>query len=242
MQWTMETFLLANVIVIVSSILQMATGVSVGMIIVPFLAMISYALVPVPIVFASLALTMMMAYQGRRHIDTQNMPQVGLGMLTGIVAALVLLKTVTFEYLGIIFGVFILFSVGISMKVKAFQLRRHINYSGGFAAGLMGAMAAVGGQVLALLFQHHPLASMKATLAFLYTVFSLVMLLVFYIADELNYNQIISGLYMMPGFFIGFALAPLFSQYFNPKYSKAVVLSMATLGALVLIGKSLAVL
>lgn len=238
MEWTLETFLYANIVLIVSSILQMATGVSVGMIIVPFLAMISYTLVPVPVVLASLTLTMMMAYQGREHIDKVNMPQVSIGMLLGILVALYIFKTIEFEYLGVLFGVIILLSVFISLKIKTFTLTHKINYSGGFVAGVMGALAAVGGQVLALLFQNHPLPSIKATLAFLYTIFSLVMLVVFYAADELNAGQLISGLYMMPGFIIGFFVAPLFAQYFNPKYAKPVVLGMATFGAFMLIAKS----
>jgi len=238
MEWTIETFLLANFILIVSSILQMATGVSVGMIIVPFLAMISYTLIPVPIVFASLTLTVMMAYQGREHIDTKNMPQVSFGMIIGIFAALYVLKNIQFEYLGLVFGTFILLSVFISIKVKEFTLSKKMNYSGGFIAGLMGTMAAVGGQILALLFQNHPLASIKSTLAFLYTIFSVVMLVVFYLFGEFSYSQVISGFYMMPGFIIGFFAAPMFAKYFNPKYSKAVVLAMATFGAFILIGKS----
>jgi uncharacterized membrane protein YfcA len=239
MEWTIETFLMANVVLIVSSILQMATGVSVGMIIVPFLAMISYTLVPVPVVFASLTLTMMMAYQGRVHIDKENMPQVSIGMLLGIFAALIIFKTIKFEYLGVIFGSIILLSVFISIKKKDFKLTHKMNYGGGFVAGVMGALAAVGGQVLALLFQNHPLPSIKATLAFLYTIFSFVMLIVFYIGDELTVDQLVSGLYMMPGFIIGFFVAPLFAKYFNPKYAKPVVLGMATFGALMLIGKSI---
>jgi len=215
----------------------MATGVSVGMIIVPFLAMISYTLIPVPIVFASLTLTVMMAYQGRQHIDTKNMPQVSFGMLIGTLVAVYLLKNIQFEHLGLIFGIFILLSVFISLKVKTFKLGRSINYTGGFLAGLMGTMAAVGGQILALLFQNHPLASIKSTLAFLYSIFSVAMLIIFYLVDEFSYAQMISGFYMMPGFIIGFFVAPLFAKYFNPKYSKAVVLFMATLGALILIGK-----
>jgi len=51
----------------------------------------------------------------------------------------------------------------------------------------------------------------------------------------------ISGFYMMPGFIIGFFIAPVFSKYFNPKYSKVFVLFMATLGAVSLIGKSILV-
>lgn len=239
MEWSIESFLLVNFILIVSSILQMATGVSVGMIIVPALALISYTLIPVPIVFASLTLTIMMAYKGREHIDLKNVYQVNIGMFIGIFVAVYLLKSIHFDYLGLVFGVLILISVLISLKLKTFTLSPTVNYIGGLAAGIMGAMAAVGGQILAMLFQNHPLESIKATLAFLYTLFSIVMLLVFYYFGEFSYEQMISGLYMMPGFLIGFFVAPIFSKYFNPKYAKAVVLSMATMGSLNLIYHSL---
>jgi len=237
MEWTIETFLLVNFILIVSSILQMATGVSVGMIIMPFLAMISYSLLPVPVVLASLTLTVMMAYQGRKYIDTANMPQIGFGMLIGILIAVYILKHIEVEHLGVLFGVLILISVFISMKIKTFTLGRKINYSGGFMAGFIGTLALSGGQILALLFQNHPLASVKASLAFLYTLFSLVMLFVFYLVDEFTYAQLISGLYMMPGFVIGFLVSPMFAKYFDPKHTKTVVLGMATLGAFILIVK-----
>jgi uncharacterized membrane protein YfcA len=239
MIWDIQTFLLANFILVSASILQMATGVSVGMIIVPFLAMISYTLVPVPIVFASLTLTIMMAYKGREHIDLRNAFPMSMGMLAGIFVAVYLLSKIHSEYLGLVFGLFILLSVFISLKVKHFTLTPVMNYAGGLAAGIMGTMAAVGGQILALLFQNHPLESIKSTLAFLYTLFSLTMLLVFYLFGDFSYTQMVSGFYMMPGFILGYLIAPYFSKYFNPKYSKIVVLAMATFGALMLIFRSL---
>jgi len=238
MELTISAYILINFILILGSILQMATGVTAGMIIVPFLAMISYTLIPAPIAFASLALTIMMSYKGRKHIDTNNMLQISLGMLAGILLSIFILKNIKFEHLGLVFGIFILISVFISIKIKSFTLNKSINYSGGFVAGVMGSMAAVGGQILALLFQNHPLESLKSTLAFLYTLFSIVMLLMFYIFGEFSTAQFISGIYMMPGFIIGFFLAPVFSKYFNPKYSKIIVLSMAAFGALALIIKS----
>jgi len=239
MQWTPETFLLANFILITSSILQMATGVSVGMIIVPFLAMISVTLVPVPVIFASLTLTVMMAYKGRKHIDLNNVKEIAIGMLAGIFVAVFVLANTHVEYLGVLFGVLILISVGISIKVKTFKLTPTKNYLGGLFAGTMGAMAAVGGQILALLFQNHPLESIKATLAFLYTLFSIAMLAIFYYFGEFSSDQMISGFYMMPGFLIGFFISPYFVKYFKAKYSKVVVLGMATLGSLMLIYRSL---
>jgi uncharacterized membrane protein YfcA len=239
MDWTLSTFLLANAILIVSSILQMATGVSVGLIIVPFLAMISYTLVPVPVIFGSLALTMMMAYQGREHIDKTNMSTISLGMIGGIFIGLYLLTRITFEYLGVVFGLLILLSIALSLKFTSFKLSPMINISGGLVAGVMGTMAAVGGQILALLFQNHALASIKATLALLYTLFSVVMLLTFFIAGAFSYDQLVSGFLLMPGFFLGFLIAPFFSHYFNPVYAKPTVLILATFGSLFLIGKTL---
>jgi uncharacterized membrane protein YfcA len=181
----------------------------------------------------------MMVYKGREHIDTKNMMQISLGMLAGILLSIFILKNIKFEHMGLVFGLFILISVFISIKVKSFTLNKSINYTGGFVAGVMGSMAAVGGQVLALLFQNHELASLKVTLAFLYTLFSVVMLIMFFIFGEFSYTQFISGIYMMPGFIVGFFVAPIFSKYFNPKYSKTVILTMAILGAIILIVKSL---
>jgi len=239
MELTLSTYILVNFIIIVGSILQMVTGVTAGIIIVPFIAMISYTLMPVPIVFGSLALTLLMTYQGREHIDTKNIPQISFGMLIGIILSIFILKKMELEHMGLVIGFLILISIAISIKVKSFTLNRSLNYVGGFLAGVMGTMALVGGQILALLFQNHSLASLKATLALLYTLFSVVLLIIFYMFGEFSYEQMISGFYLMPGFIIGFVISPIFSKYFNPKYSKVVVLIMATLGALVLIGKSI---
>lgn len=241
MELTIGTYVLINSILVVSSILQMATGVTVGMIIVPFLAMISYTLIPVPIAFASLALTVMMTYKGRKHIDTTNILPISIGMVVGIVFSIFMLKNIDFKYMGIVFGTAILIAVYFSIKIPVFTLTKKISYTGGFIAGVMGASAAVGGKVVALLFQNHPLDSLKATLAFLYTLFSIVMLMIFFLFGEFSYSQLVSGFYMMPGFIIGFFIAPIFSKYFNPKYSKTVVLSMATIGAIILIVKSLGI-
>jgi uncharacterized membrane protein YfcA len=239
MIWSEQTFILANSIIIFASVLQMVTGVSVGMIIVPFLAMISFTLVPVPIIFASLALTILMAYKGKKHIDAKNVFQINLGMLFGILIAIVILKNIAIQYLGVVFGVFILIAVIISLTIKQVKLSKTLNYTGGIIAGLMGTIAAVGGQILALLFQNHTLESIKSTLAFLYTIFSITMLLIFYIFDDFSYSQMISGFYMMPGFIIGYYIAPYFTKYFNEKYTKTMVLTMATLGALILIIQSI---
>ncbi len=239
MKFTISSIILANSIIIVASILQMVTGISVGMLIVPFLAMISYTLIPAPIVLASLVLTTLMAYKGKDHIDTKNLPQIGIGMLMGIFVSIALLINIHFEYLGVLYGVFILISVVISIKIKSFKLNKTINYIGGFISGVMGATALSGGHILALLFQNHKLESIKATLSFVYTIFSIVLLIVFYINGKFQYLDMVLGIYMMPGFLIGYLVSPYFVKYFNKQYTKVVVLIMASIAAIVLIIKAI---
>jgi uncharacterized membrane protein YfcA len=239
MIWSVEIFLLVNLIIVIASILQMSTGVSSGVIIVPFLAMISYTLIPIPIIFASLSLTILMAYKWHQDIDLKSLLPISISMLVGIFIGAYLMLKINTNYIGIVFGVFILFSILISIKIKTFNLSIMMRYIGGLTAGFMGTMAAVGGQILALLFQNHSLKSIKSTLAFLYTIFSLLMLFVFYLFENISYEEIVSGFYMMPGFIVGYLIAPYFSRYLNPKYSKPIVLTMSTIGAFIVIISSI---
>lgn len=79
-------------------------------------------------------------------------------------------------------------------------------------------------------------------LAMLYTIFSVVMLFIFYLFGQFSYEQFVSGVMMMPGFLIGYMAAPRFARYFDPKYAKTAVLAMAIIGSTILIGKSLSMI
>ena len=192
MEFNIITFLWINTVLVFASILQMATGVSIGMIIVPILAMISYSLVPVPIILASLTLTIMMAYKGRAHIDKENVYKISYGMISGIFIAVYFFSKVKYEYLGLIFGGLILFSVFLSIKIKDFKLNSTMNFAGGLVAGVMGSMAAVGGQIIALLFQNHKLESIRASLAFLYTFSKKLSIMVYTLSDFYNCEYLLN--------------------------------------------------
>jgi uncharacterized membrane protein YfcA len=217
----------------------MITGVSVGMIIVPILAYISYDLVPTPIIFASLILTLFMAYKYKKDIEYSITSSISIGMLLGIFLALVLFTQITTNFIGVVFGVMILLSVVMSIKFPKFELNIRNGFLAGIIAGTMGAVSAVGGQILALLMQNKSVATIKATLAFLYSLFSITMLVIFYYFGQFSLKHALIGLYMMPGFLIGFLIGPYFIKFLNPKIVKPLILILATFGAILLIIKSL---
>jgi uncharacterized membrane protein YfcA len=71
---TTTSIIAANVAVMLGAILQASTGLGAGLIIVPLLALVSLAFVPGPLVLASMALSGLMAFQGRREIDGRGLP------------------------------------------------------------------------------------------------------------------------------------------------------------------------
>jgi uncharacterized membrane protein YfcA len=237
MTWDLYNILLVNGIITIASIFQMVSGISIGIIITPFLALISYTLIPTPIIMASLVLTILMAVKYRKYIDTKSVYLLSFASSMGVVATIIILNFINTNNLNLLFGSLTLLAVLFSLKIKNIHLKGKFAFITGFISGCMGSLASVGGQLLSLLYQNHKLNTIKASLAFIYTIFSSFMLITFYYSGNLHYEQVISGLYMMPGFIIGFLISPLFISKFNSKYIKIVILSLSTLGGIILIIK-----
>lgn len=237
MSLDLYSLLLANGIIILGSIFQMISGISVGIIIAPFLALISYTLIPAPIMMASLTLTIMMSIKYRKFVDIKSVYMLSLGVSIGVIATIFILKFIDTSNLNLLFGVLTLLAVFISIKIKNIHLRGKFAFSTAIISGIMGSLASVGGQLLSLLYQNHNLNTIKASLSFIYTIFSLFMLITFYYSGNLHQEQIIFGFYMMPGFIIGFLISPFFVSKFNPNYIKITILFLASFGGVMLIVK-----
>ena len=96
--------LLAAAVIIAGSMLQRVSGVGGGFLMVPLLAMIDVAYLPGPLVFATLALSSLMAWRDRAHVDLGNMPVILLGFIPGTLLGAWVLSAVPPEQLGVVFG------------------------------------------------------------------------------------------------------------------------------------------
>lgn len=242
MEWTWATALLVTSLVAMGALLQSVTGLGAGLIVVPLLALISVDLVPGPIIFASLALSSSMAIVGRTHIDFASTKLIIVGLLVGTIAAAVCISYLPFEALGIVFGVFILVAVAVSLRAPKFELSWNGNIGAGALSGFMGTSAGVGAPVLALVFQHYTGERLRATLAFLYVVSSVTMILFLNLAGGFGSEEALSGLIMMPGFLLGYVLSPKLVSILDRGFARPAVLVISTFSALLLIWRSMAML
>ena len=238
MDWNLLNISLALGSVFLGSLLQSATGLGAGLVMAPLLAFISFTLVPGPMIFGSIALSLVMTVRGWRNVDFDQLAPLIAGLLAGTVAAAAVIASIPLSRLGLVFGVLILLAVLITLFVGEVRIRGTRLIAVGALSGIMGTSAGMGAPVLALLYQHREGPVIRGTLAFLYLVSSVMMLALLHMAGRFSMQELISGFILMPGFVAGYLFSGRLAALVDAGYARPAVLVFATVSALLLIVRS----
>ena len=230
---------LAALVIAVGAVLQAATGMGTGILIVPLLALIDLNLVPGPAVLASMALSLPMAWRGRRHIAYDDLKPLMAGLLAGCSVGALGLASIPAERVGIAFAVVILVTVVVTSVGVRLPFNRRSLVSVGLIAGVMGASSGVGAPPIALLYQHREGPELRPTLAFVYAVSS-VMIVVFLAAvGKFGLRESGLALLLVPGYLLGYFIAAPLARILDRGYSRVAVLILSAVSALALLLRSL---
>ena len=216
--------ILANVIVVVGSFLQAATGLGGGLIMVPLLLMISFDFVPAAVLVASFFLSLTMMLEERDAIDKTNLSVIIVALLVGSFVGGLVLYNIAFEDFVHLFAWVLLFAVMISLFPKSEKIPRPLILLASVISGFMGTVAGVGAPLLALLFQFQKPKTIRATLALLYVVSIVMMLSVLYVINRFHWYEFSLGILLLPGIFIGWKLAPWVKPYIDQKRARVIIL------------------
>ena len=134
----------ATAAIAIGSVVQAASGVGAGFLIVPMLAWINLALVPAPMIFGSLALSGIMAWRERGAIDRRHLGPVFIGLVPGSAIGAWIISTLPPEQLGLVFAVVILLAIGLTIIGLDIPLNNTSALMAGSVSGVMGASLASG--------------------------------------------------------------------------------------------------
>jgi len=229
----------ATGVIVVGAILQAATGMGTGILIVPLLALISLDLVPGPTVMASVALSLPMAWRGRRYINYGELKPLMSGLLVGCAAGAMGLASIPAERVGIAFAVAILITVAVTSVGVRLPFNRRSLTSVGMIAGVMGATSGVGAPPIALLYQHREGPELRPTLAFVYAASSAIILVFLAAVGQFGLHETVLALWLVPGYVLGYLLAAPFARILDRGYSRLAVLTLSTVSAVALLWRSL---
>jgi uncharacterized membrane protein YfcA len=228
----------ANLAVMLGAILQASTGLGAGLIIVPLIALVSLEFVPGPLVLASMALSGLMAYLGRRDIDARGLPLLLSLLFVGVVLGALSISAIPPHRAGIAFGALVLVAVAVSASMPRVERSVPVVAGAGILSGFMGAISGIGAPVLALIYQHERPRALRATLGFIFFVSSIAILVCLHFAGRFGAAELRLGLWLVPGYVLGFLVAPPIARALDRGNSRLAVLVISTLSALVLILRS----
>ena len=227
--------LTAIAIIIAGSAMQAATGLGVGLLAAPLLFLINPLFVPAPSIMSSLSLTVPMAIRGRQHIDRDLLWPVLAGLPPGAVLAGILMAQMDGPVYRIAFGALLL--VAVIMSAAGWRPTRNpaVYFLVSALSAVVGTVAAVGGAVLALLYQDHGGPAVRATLALLYTVAISIMVVVLAAVGRVGPDELIVTAMLVPAWLIGFRVAKPLAAYLDGGRTRSAILLISGGSALFLI-------
>jgi uncharacterized membrane protein YfcA len=221
------------------AIVQGVSGVGGGFIMVPLLALINTAFLPGPLVCGSLSISGVMMWREWAHIDFRCVTVILIAFIPGTILGAWLLANISADQLGVLFGSVILFAVVISLLGVHFPLNRISGAVAGSIAGTMGASTGIGAPILAVLYQRSSGPMVRSTLAFLYTVCSVLIVAALIIFGRFSWDEGGYSLMLVPGFMFGYLLSRPLAVHFDHGATRYIVLGVSAAASISLIAGSL---
>jgi uncharacterized membrane protein YfcA len=216
--------------------LQGSVGFGFALVSAPILVLIDPSLVPGPLLFCGLVLTVLMSYRERQAMDVSGLKWGILGRLPGTFVALVVLTNVPEKKMMLILGALVLFAVALSVSGLHISPTTWTLLSAGVLSGFMGTTASIGGPPIALLYQNAPGARLRSTLSGYFALGTTLSLLALAAVGRFGRDEFWSALALLPGVLIGFILSARTRQLLDRGYTRAAVLMVsAASGAIVIL-------
>lgn len=228
-----------TVVVAAGACIQSAVGFGLGLLAAPLLALVDTDLVPGPLLFVMLPLTVLVARRERGALDFRGIRWALVGRVPGTVAGSLAVASVPEGGLAVLFGSVVLGAVVLSVAGWHVRPTPGALVAAGAASGFMGTATSIGGPPVALVYQRRSGAELRATLAAYFVVgaaFSVAMLAV---VGEFGRRDVWLGLLLLPGMLSGYLLSGRAARVLDRGYTRAAVLGFAALSSIVLIGREL---
>lgn len=238
-QHSLGQMLLASLVILVATSIQVGMGIAFGLIAGPLLALIDIAFVPVPVLFLTFCTSISAFWSERKGVQWQELKYAVSGRLLGsIVGALVLSMIPGEKAFMLIFGSLIAFAVIVS--VSGFTIPFTLKTVGlaGLVSGFTAAITSVGGPPMAVVYQNQKASYARPTLQTYFAMGSFVTLCVLAISGNVNFEHAMLAALLLPalalGVFIGPKLRPFLDKSFRP-----FLLGSAAIAAVMLIIRGL---
>lgn len=233
--------LLAGAVVSTGALLQGAVGFGLGLLAAPLLALLDPALVPVPLIVLGMAHATLTVFRDGGHADWRGVGWVLLGRLAGTALGVLAVVALSARRLGLVIGLLVLGFVLLSALSRRTRvaLRPRSWLLAGVISGAGSASSAISGPPLALLYQHRGGPEVRGTLGAIFVAGALIALGGLAAAGQVSTDGLLAAAVLLPFLVAGFALSGPARRVLDAGRTRAAVLAVAGISAVLLIADSL---
>tara|TARA_B100001094_G_C18176974_1_gene798454 strand:- start:1029 stop:1757 length:729 start_codon:yes stop_codon:yes gene_type:complete len=224
---------IAFILVFIGAFIQTSIGFGMAILAVPLLYLISPDYIPAPICSVAFIISMINAYKYRSYINLGDLKAAFIGRIPGSIAGGLFLLYVSQKVLAIWVGVLVLTAVVVSLLPYRFKATPMKMGWAGFFSGFFATSSAIGGPPIALVMQHQKTETIRANLAFFFTIGSLFTFVIQAQTGNFTWYHIDLTLPLIPAALLGYALATKTTHTLPKNKMRIGILFLCTLASLI---------
>jgi uncharacterized membrane protein YfcA len=140
--------------------------------------------------------------------------------------------------LGVAVGVMVLVAVLLTWRAVRVPVTRRALGTAGFIGGITGTATSIGGPPVAIVYQHHPAAEIRASMAAYFSLGGLVSVIGLGVGGQLRLDDLWAALLLTPVLLLGHAVAGPLRRRLSSRYTRTAVLVICGASGAVLLVRS----
>jgi uncharacterized protein len=229
-------FALLALSVFAAAFMQSTTGMGFALIVVPVFGILQPSLLPGGLLLMMLPLNAYVAWRERKAIDFSGVKWITAGRAAGTFGGLWVLVAVPLTYLNWLIGGSTIVAALATMLAPAFSPGRRAFVASGLFTGVTETATGIGGPPLAMVYQHSPVATLRASVALSFLIGEVISLLVLAINGRITADALGPLLWLMPALAVGTLASHAVHTRINTRLLRLAVLVFAIAsGAFILI-------
>jgi len=223
----------------VAAAVQGTIGFGFAILTVPVLSLVDPALAPVPQLLCVWPLVFWMFWRERHAADIRGVGWILVGRLPGAALGLFLLKAADQSTLDLLLGLLVLGAVGILAGGLEVRRTTATKLGAGVASGIFSMVSSIGGPPIALLYRGEKGATIRASLALVFSAGLVITVLTRLGAAEISWRDAHIALFLLPALFGGLWCSRLLVDRVEGRPLRIGILVLASLASLGLLARAL---
>lgn len=232
---TPSTLAWVSAAVMIAGFIQGSTGVGFALLVAPMLGILAPAMLPVAVLVLMLPLNFYIAYRERTALEFRSGAWVTAGRTLGTFGGLWVLALLSASHLNMLIGVSTIAAAIATLAMPVFSPRPGVFMIAGLITGVTETATGIGGPPLALVYQHHPVAVMRSTIALCFLIGELFSLAFLWHADRIAVSQLVGAAQLLPALAIGAVASRLVHHRVNSRILRIFVMSFSIVSGFVLL-------